>query len=198
MHTPPPRRPRPRDPSARVLWRHWLRLTAGHPVELTVHPAWPLTVLTVTWLLGRFVLPSLFPGWSTAAFWLVAAWLAMADSLAGLLHELGHALVAVAHGRRVYCISLYPFAAAARRTSGHDAHEQLLIALAGPASHLLLAAVFWAIWRLLPMDNAPLRVAVGFPAITNLLVGVLNLLPIRPLDGGRALRALLVMGLLPR
>jgi Zn-dependent protease len=42
----------------------------------------------------------------------------------------------------------------------------------------------------LPHDNEPLRVATGLPAISNFAVGVLNLLPVSPLDGSRAARAL--------
>ena len=186
----------PRNP--RLLWRRWVRLAAGQPVELSVHLACLTTVLTVTWLLARLVLPGLFPGWHTSAYWMVGAWLAMADSLAGLLHELGHAAVALAHGRRVYRIRLYGVVAEARRSAGYDAHEQLLIALAGPASHLVLAGIFFATWGLVPLDNVPLRVAVVFPAVMNLLVGAFNLLPFRSLDGGRALRALLVLALVPR
>jgi Zn-dependent protease len=64
-----------------------------------------------------------------------------------------------------------------------------LIALAGPMSHVLLAALFWAAWRLASEDNQPLRVAAAFPAVSNTLLGILNLLPLRPLDGRRALAA---------
>jgi Zn-dependent protease len=67
----------------------------------------------------------------------------------------------------------------------------LAIAIAGPLSHLLVASLLWAAWSFLPDDNLPWRVATGFPAFSNFSVGVLNLLPVSPLDGGRAARALI-------
>jgi Zn-dependent protease len=161
-------------------------------VELAVHAGSLLTILAVTWLLACISLPILFPRWHPAAYWLVGLWIALADSLAGLLHELGHAAVAVALERRVYCITLYGFAAAARRSASSGAQEQVLIALAGPLSHLVLAGLFWSVWQALPPDDLPLRAATGLPAATNLVVGGLNLLPLRPLDGGRAVRALAI------
>ena len=56
-----------------------------------------------------------------------------------------------------------------------------------------LACALGAAWHVLPTDNEPLRVAAGFPAVSNLAVGLLNLMPVLPLDGGRAARALLAV-----
>jgi Zn-dependent protease len=44
---------------------------------------------------------------------------------------------------------------------------------------------------MLPDDNLPLRVATGFPAFSNFLVGMVNLVPVSPLDGGRVARAVI-------
>jgi len=123
---------------------------------------------------------------------MVATGVALIDSFAGLAHELGHAIVAVARGRRVYHISLHGLVAAARRTAGPARpRDQFAIALAGPVSHLLVACALLCAWRLLPIDNEPLRVAMGFPAISNFAAGLLNLLPVSPLDGGRVARAVI-------
>jgi Zn-dependent protease len=173
------------------LWRRRLWLAPGHQVELAAHLGWLVTPLVVTCLLAQVVLPALFGGWPTSAYWLVAAWVALADSVAGLLHELGHAVVTLARGGQVYRITLYGVAAAGRRSSGRGPYEQLLIALAGPLSHILLAALFWTVWRLMPEDNLPLRVGAAFPAVSNTLLGILNLLPLQPLDGRRVLGAAL-------
>jgi Zn-dependent protease len=175
-----------------VLWRTWLSLGVTQRVELSVHLYLVLTVATITVLLGAVVLPQLFPGWSVAVYWLVGVSVATLDCLAGLAHELGHALVAAARGRRVYRITLYGLAAAARRSSGPSRRrDQFSIALAGPIGQLLLASVLLLVWRFAPIDNEPLRVATGLPALSNLLMGLANLLPLNPLDGGRVLTALL-------
>jgi Zn-dependent protease len=169
------------------LWPLWLG--PGQRVELAAHLGSLITPLLVACLLAQLALPRLFPGWPVGAYWLVGAWVALVDSLAGLLHELGHAVVTLAQGGQVYRITLYGFAAAGRRSTGRGPYAQLLIALAGPMSHLVLAALFWGVWRLAPEANQPLRVAVAFPAVTNTVLGILNLLPLRPLDGRRALAA---------
>jgi Zn-dependent protease len=174
-----------------VLWSGWLRVGDHHRIELNLHVFFALTMLAVTCLLAQALLPRFFPTWQPSAYWLVGAAVAAMDGLAGLLHELGHAGVAMARGRQVSRITLYGLAAAVRRSSGPTgSRDQVLIAMAGPLSHLLVAGALWAAWSMLPYDNEPLRVAAGFPALSNFVAGVFNLLPVSPLDGGRAARAL--------
>jgi Zn-dependent protease len=177
-----------------VVWHGSLRLGATRQVEVSIHAGFVLTLLGVTWLLANALFPRLFPGWTPLAYWLVASAVAAVDALAGLLHELGHAGVALARGRRVDRITLYGLAAAVTRSADPARpRDQLLIAMAGPACHLMVAFALAAAWHVLPVDNEPLRVAAGFPAVSNLAVGLLNLMPVLPLDGGRAARALLAV-----
>jgi Zn-dependent protease len=179
---------------AGLVWRAGFRLGTTHKIELNLHVHFVLTMLVVSWVLALAFLPRLFPGWPPAAYWLVAMAMAVAvtDSVAGLLHELGHAVVAMANGRRVYRITLYGLAAAARRSGGPTRpRDQLAIAVAGPLSHLLIASTLLFTWSVLPHENEPLRVAAGFPAPSNFTAGLLNLVPVLPLDGGRAARAVI-------
>lgn len=176
----------------RVLWRGWFHLGGSHRIELNLHCLWALTVVGVTWVLALAVLPHVFPGWPPGAYWLVASSVALTDSLAGLAHELGHAIVAVTRGRRVYHITLYGLAAAAKRSGGPVCpRDQFAIALAGPVSHLVVASALLCAWNFLPIENEPLRVAAGFPAVSNFVAGLFNLIPVSPLDGGRVARALI-------
>jgi Zn-dependent protease len=133
----------------------------------------------------------LFPSWTPAANVLVAGTVVLIDSLAGLLHELGHTLVAMARGRLLCRITLYGLAAAARRSDGPTLpRDQLAIALAGPMCHLLLASLLFAVWNLVPDDELPFHVVLGLTAVSNFAVGLLNLLPVTPLDGARIAEAL--------
>jgi len=191
MLLPIRRHPR-RSPHHDVLWHGWLHVGNHHRIELNLHVFFALTMVAVTWLLALAVLPRLFPGWQPSSYWLVASAVAITDGLAGLVHELGHAGMAMARGRKVSRITLYGLAAAGRRSAGPiRSRDQALIAVAGPLSHLLLATALWATWNMLPIDNEPLRVAAGFPALSNFAAGLFNLLPVSPLDGGRAARALI-------
>ena len=190
MSLPFKRHPR-RGSHHSLLWSGWLRVGDQQRIQLNLHLLFALTLLGTSWLLALAVLPRLFPGWPVASYWLVGIGVAVMDGLAGLLHELGHAGVAMVRGRRISRITLYGLAAAVRRSNGPmHSGDQVLMAMAGPLSHLILASALLVTWNLLPYDNEPLRVAAGFPALSNFVAGVFNLLPVAHLDGGHAARAL--------
>jgi len=115
-----------------------------------------------------------------------------------LLHELGHALVARRFGIRTMEIVMFPIGGVSRPERAPKAGEELWIALAGPSVNLLIAGAiaFW-FWQekgltplaelLKPTDaNLAQRIGIG-----NLALGLFNLLPAYPMDGGRVLRSLL-------
>ena len=110
-----------------------------------------------------------------------------------LLHELGHALAARAFGIPTRSITLYPFGGvAALQVDAERPREELRIALAGPAVNLVLGVLGLFAWR------AGLPGAGQFTLI-NFGMGIFNLLPAYPMDGGRVLRAWLSerIGLVP-
>ncbi len=118
-----------------------------------------------------------------------------------ILHELGHSLTARRFGVNVPRILLLPIGGMA----GFDRiprkpSEELLITVAGPAVNFVLAAILFALaWRGLvhPQEVPGYSVATMLDQLwtANLVMGVFNLLPVFPMDGGRILRALLAMKL---
>ncbi|MGE0431981.1 MAG: M50 family metallopeptidase [Planctomycetota bacterium] len=122
-----------------------------------------------------------------------------------LLHELGHALVARRLGVEVHSITLLPFMGATRMDHVDDPGREVLITLAGPFVNLLVAAIALPI-GLLTFRTFPDGVyRLGQHGLSmqiveiNLMLGLFNLLPAFPLDGGGVLRAALTkrMGRLP-
>ena len=108
--------------------------------------------------------------------------------LAVLLHESGHALVALALGSRRVEVKLWPIFARAEVEDFKDRREAWT-ALAGPLSNLACAGVVAALggrWNL-SLPRAPIP---DFLFTVNLLMGLGNLLPVPPADGGRVLRSL--------
>jgi len=114
-----------------------------------------------------------------------------------VLHELGHALAARRYGVATREIVLYPFGGIARIESMPSGKAELVIALAGPAVNLLLAAMLWGSATLLREDvPSAAEDWVGAPLLwklisANVLLLVFNLIPAFPMDGGRVLRAAL-------
>lgn len=103
-----------------------------------------------------------------------------------VLHELGHALAARAFGVQTAHITLYPFGGIAAITRApRNAVEELVIALAGPLVNAGLFAGFFGAWLLLGGRY------LLYAAAINVVMGVFNLLPAFPMDGGRVFRAAL-------
>lgn len=135
-----------------------------------------------------------------------------------VLHELGHALTAKYFHVNVPYITLLPIGGVAQleRMPRRPWHE-FLIAIAGPAVNFVLAILLlpfaviilgmsvrsgellsvWELfgWVMRRTQNPGLSSLVIYLTMTNVLLGVFNLLPAFPMDGGRVLRALLALSI---
>jgi len=106
------------------------------------------------------------------------------------LHELGHALMARRFGIDTHHITLYPFGGIAMLSQPpSNPRQELWIALAGPAVNFLLVGLAGLVALLVPIVSTPALIFL----ILNLVLGVFNLLPAFPMDGGRVLRAWFVV-----
>ncbi|MEE3006235.1 MAG: site-2 protease family protein [Chloroflexota bacterium] len=109
-----------------------------------------------------------------------------------LSHELSHSIVAVRNGIPVQGITLFFFGGVS-----HLAHEarrpyiEFVITVVGPLSSILLAGIFGVLWWFFRDSYASLEVTCRLLMSINLMLGVFNMLPGFPLDGGRVLRAVI-------
>jgi Zn-dependent protease len=134
-------------------------------------------------------LAAAYPGLSPLAA--VGGGVAMAVGLFGsvLAHELAHSVVAQSQGIRVNSITLFIFGGmASLDRDARQAWGAFWVAVAGPALSLSLAALLLLLS--LMVNNTPLRDGLGYLASVNGVIGLFNLMPGLPLDGGQILRAI--------
>ena len=176
----------------------WLDARGGLPLFrvggtlVRIDLSWLIIFALVLWSLSAGYLPNALPGQTRGAYWLAGLVSTLMFFASVLLHELSHTLLAHRAGLRVPSITLFVFGGAAEAVDEPTSPEaELRIAIIGPLTSFALAAAFWLAARLAPGDTAPLLVTVlRYLAGINLALGVFNLLPGLPLDGGRVLRAL--------
>jgi len=162
----------------------------GIPVR--VDPSWLFIVVWVTWSLAAGYFPDRYPGWPAPLAWGMGALTSVLFFGSVLLHELGHALVARRQRLPVADITLFIFGGASQiADEPRDPREELILAAAGPATSLALAGVLGLAHLGLRTKSEPLAAVAFFLAGVNLGVGLFNLIPGFPLDGGRVLRAIL-------
>jgi Zn-dependent protease/CBS domain-containing protein len=166
----------------------------GVPVGMN----WSILVIfcLITWELADLVLPGYDPHNPTAVYWVVAVVLSFLFFASILAHEVSHAIIAKRNGIGVRRITFWLFGGVSELesealTPGVD----FKVAVIGPVTSLVLAAVFGALgWMVHTSgggDQAVVASGLGWLAWMNLLLGVFNILPAAPLDGGRVLRAYL-------
>ena len=159
-------------------------------VDLSIHPSWLVIVFLITSSLALAQFPRQFPGWSGGQYWAVSAATALLFFGSVLAHELSHALVARRFGLRVHGITLFIFGGTTSIDSdSRNPREEALIALAGPATSLVLGLGFIGLAAAIAQPQA--SALAGWLGVINLALGAFNLIPGFPMDGGRVLRALL-------
>ena len=164
-------------------------------IPIHVHASWLLVFFFVTWSLATGYLPDVLPGLSEPRYWGMGGVAALLLFASVLLHELGHSLVALRYRIPIGQITLFIFGGVAQmRKEPPHPWAEFLIAIAGPAVSFLLAGLCLGLVTLL--EAIPAGVSMhGLAALGTLLgmvntqLGLFNLLPGFPLDGGRALRA---------
>lgn len=182
--TPPESAERAIGASGILLFR-----VAGIEVRLDFTWFFIFALVLVSLAAGYF--PRAHPDLSTASYWTagVVATLLFFASIVG--HELSHALVAKASGIPVPGITLFLFGGVSRMAEEPSKPAtEFRIAIVGPLASFVLAAIFWGLHAAIAPSASPLVAGVPlYLAWINTALGVFNLLPGLPLDGGRILRA---------
>lgn len=158
-------------------------------IPIGLHVSWFLIFGLVTWSLAVGYFPEEYPQLAAPTHWILGAVTSIFFFVSVLLHELGHAFVALRHGIPVSAITLFIFGGVAQiEKQPPTPGVEFRIAIAGPIVSLLLAGLFGILWLL--DHNIPwLAAPSAWIERINLALALFNLLPGFPLDGGRVLRA---------
>jgi Zn-dependent protease/CBS domain-containing protein len=141
----------------------------------------------ITWTLATSVLSVEVPGQTVAAYWLTAAAGAVVFYACLLAHEMSHALVARRSGVKVAGITLWLFGGVSRLDGEpKSAGSEALIAIVGPLTSFAIALVAFGLAYAIPSTGL-IPDLVSWLAIVNVALGLFNLVPAFPLDGGRLL-----------
>ena len=161
---------------------------AGIPIR--IHASWLVVYALITWTLAVGYFPRVLPEVSTLGAWLSGLVAALLLFVSVLLHELSHSFVARAQGLEVRGITLHVFGGVSQlEGEPRNPRTELLVAGVGPLASFAIAGVLWAVRASGLVPAGPPEAIVSYLAVVNVALGVFNLVPGFPLDGGRLLRA---------
>jgi Zn-dependent protease/CBS domain-containing protein len=158
-------------------------------IPLFIDPSWFLILAFLIFTNGlRW--QQQYPNWGLVITYGAAAVMALLLFASVLLHELGHSLAARSQGIKVNSITLFLFGGVASIDQESKTPGQAFqVAIAGPGMSFMLAFLLGAVVMLVREPSNPVTVMASALANINLVLGLFNLLPGLPLDGGQILKA---------
>jgi Zn-dependent protease/predicted transcriptional regulator len=163
----------------------------GFTVRIDV--SWLVIAFLIVWSLASGLFPYYYRGLSRNTYWWMGVAGAIGLFVSVVFHEFWHSLIARRYGLPISGITLFIFGGVSEMTNEPQRPGiEFAMALAGPVSSFVLSAIFYGVavsgrgvWSL------PVGAVLMYLAYINGLLGLFNLLPAFPLDGGRVLRSVL-------
>jgi len=162
-------------------------------IQINLDFSWFFIFALVLFALAAGYLPRAFPGQSTQTYWLAGLIATLFFFASVMAHELAHSLVAIRQGIEIPEITLFIFGGVSRLSQEPtDPGTEIKIAAVGPLTSFALAILFGIFGMILKgFEPSLIVVVISYLAWINLALGIFNLIPGFPLDGGRLLRAFL-------
>lgn len=160
-------------------------------INIYLHISWLIVLVLLTFSLASGWFPRFYSGQPFATYVILGLIASLLFFVSVLLHELGHSLVARARGLPVNSIVLFIFGGVSNiEQEPKSAGVEFQMAFVGPLISLLIGGLSYLLWLLTRASNSPIAAILAYLAISNVLIGIFNLIPGFPLDGGRVLRSI--------
>ncbi len=176
-------------------------------IPIKLHFSLILVFFLITWTLATGFMPRYVPDLNQLQYWIMGITGSIILFLSVLIHELSHSIVARSYGIRVKQIMLFIFGGVSDiEEEPKDFKKEFKMAIAGPLISLALSAFFALFWWITnviitqsssPTDDfsttvlSMVNAILYYSSLLNLVLGIFNLIPAFPMDGGRILRSLL-------
>ncbi|MDD5382096.1 MAG: site-2 protease family protein [Candidatus Margulisbacteria bacterium] len=163
-------------------------------IPIEINYSWFIILGLIVFSLAQGYFPYTDPELDISAHWLMAFISALLLFASLLAHELSHSVVAARNKLPIHGITLFVFGGVAHLEKEPASPDvEFKMALAGPLMSFTLALAFFGLakvfgWLGIPK---PFISITNYLLLLNLVVGIFNLIPGFPLDGGRILRAAL-------
>lgn len=164
-------------------------------IEIGLHYSWIIIALLITFsLAGHFREHN--SAWGEGVIWATSVVTALLFFTTIIVHELSHATVAQARGLPVRSITLFALGGVAEiEKDAPDAKTEFWMGIVGPITSLLIGVICLFVslafgWRPDGFPATPLLAMLVWLGYINIMLGIFNLVPGFPLDGGRVLRAI--------
>ena len=160
-------------------------------VEVDIDASWFIIAFLIAWSFS-FQYESVFTDMSRVTSIVLGVGTAVLFFVSVLLHELSHSVMARRLGMPVEGITLFIFGGVTRtKGEAESAQDEFTVAIVGPLTSIAIAGVCWMLVNLTgTLFPEAVLYGIGHLGWLNLGLGVFNLLPGFPLDGGRVLRAI--------
>jgi len=160
-------------------------------IEIRLDYSWFIIFALLIYYFGFSYLPAFLPNLNKGLIAIITVITVLLFFFSILFHEVSHSVVAKKKGIKVSRISLFIFGGMSEIEKEPDQPiTELLMSLAGPIASFVISGVFAIIW-FFTRNISAISIHAGYLTLTNLILGIFNLLPGYPLDGGRVLRSII-------
>jgi hypothetical protein len=129
-----------------------LQITKIKGIPIRLHFTLIIVFFLTTWTLSASLMPEIHPGLSRRDYWIIGIFGAGTSFISILLHELAHSIVALRYGLKVRQIILFIFGGVSDIEEGEaskDFHKEFKIAIVGPITSFVIAAILGLAWWIL-------------------------------------------------